>query len=471
MQVTLDGIEPLRSRGALGWTAVTSLEGRVYAASIACLAALFFYAHTFVPSCFDDCYGYILLMGVSPFSPHYWPALPLLYRGFCIPILYSLFGAYNEYSAQAVVIFQAFVAFLSWIACALAMAGNVSGARARWLFFMLVAGGMFSRGYFRFDDRFLSDSLALSLILIWLAIMVSPLVLMDLVQHSFGRAWLPVFVAIVALVTAMAGSARGSNVLLMVCCTPIVLLRLWPDAAMRRYAVLMAVVILSICALQWREDGRRQGFNMANIIAGIVLPSPERRQYFAERGMPPWIATLHVPPRLRGRTLREITDDRSIVLHEITAVRNVILDHAPYFLRTRARAIYSSYLLQHPRYVLANIIESWRLMFDQFYTDAARWPQYLSAMDWIGIRLFAAISLALVFFVPAGWRDFLIRAGVLLGLAGFANSVIAFHGDLWEASEMGRHAWVGSTFLRLGCGVICFRAVSLLMESRRKTPA
>jgi hypothetical protein len=192
--------------------------------------------------------------------------------------------------------------------------------------------------------------------------------------------------------------------------------------------------------------------------------------------MPPILGALRLPPRLHDRPLREITDDRTMVLRELRLVRTVVLRLAPDFVRHDARPIYSSYLLRHPRYVLANIIESWPIMFDQHAAGAPpfsafRLTQYLSALDWLGIRLFVAIaltsSLLALVLVRGAWCDFLLQLGVILAFAGFANAVIGFHGDLWEVSEMGRHAWIGSTFLRLGCGVLCFRAISLLAADLR----
>lgn len=76
---------------------------------------------------------------------------------------------------------------------------------------MLLASCMFSRCYLRFDDMLLSDSLALSLMLLWLAIVVSPFLLMDFARRRFGRAWLVAFLAIIAIVTSSATSSRAGE--------------------------------------------------------------------------------------------------------------------------------------------------------------------------------------------------------------------------------------------------------------------
>ena len=169
---------------------------------------------------------------------------------------------------------------------------------------------------------------------------------------------------------------------------------------------------------------------------------------------------------MKDRTLREITDDRRVVLHDLPVVRNLIFARSWSFVRWRAPVVYASYLLLHPRYVLGNIRESWRLMFDQEYAGSSAFARSLSIVDWLDIRIVVAIAIALsLAAVRRARSDFLMRAGIILAVAGFANALIAFHGDVWEVSEMARHAWIGSTFLRLGVAVLCFRGTSLLGTS------
>lgn len=102
-------------------------------------------------------------------------------------------------------------------------------------------------------------------------------------------------------------------------------------------------------------------------------------------------------------------------------------------------------------------------MFDQHMDGAPAFVRRLSVFDWIDIRFFVAIALVLLAaMLVRNSRDFALILGAVLAFAGFCNAVIGYHGDLWEVSEMARHAWLGSTFLRLGAGVICFRAISLI---------
>jgi hypothetical protein len=197
------------------------------------------------------------------------------------------------------------------------------------------------------------------------------------------------------------------------------------------------------------------------------------------------LSSLKLPAGLRGRRLREITDDRPVVLQQVSLVRNDVYYLAPDFVRGRAGAIYASYLIRHPGYVAGNIVESWPIMFDQLFghnfrfNDALSMFQFsklLSVVDWIEIRLFVLTSLVLLItallFVRGGSSDFVLSLGVLLALAGGTNAVIGFHGDLWEVSEMGRHAWIGSTFLRIGSAIVFLRSFQMLTgRFRRALPS
>lgn len=129
---------------------VMSSEGLAYIAAMAVLSVVYLSAHSFKPSCFDDCYGYTGLMGMSVFSPDYWIWVRKMFRGFAVPVIYSAFGAQNEQSEAAIVYFQAVTALAAWLFFALAISSFVTGRWRRFMVFVLIASGMFSRGYLRF---------------------------------------------------------------------------------------------------------------------------------------------------------------------------------------------------------------------------------------------------------------------------------------------------------------------------------
>ena len=54
---------------------------------------------------------------------------------------------------------------------------------------------------------------------------------------------------------------------------------------------------------------------------------------------------------------------------------------------------------------------------------------------------------------------------LLLAATGVVNAILGFFGDVWERSEMERHAFIGSMVLRLGL-ILCL--LRLIEEARRR---
>jgi hypothetical protein len=474
---------------ALLTTKAFSREGAAYCFAIATLACLYFLAHDFEPICDwgGDCPGYLALMGRSVFSEEYWIWFEHMFRGYSIPVIYSLFGEVEDSAKLAIVYFQTVVAFLAWISFALAVAGLFVGKLTRWWVFVALASGMFSRTYLHYDTELVSDSLAQSFILGWLALLLAPFPLIGYLGRRLKRYWIAVFLLLFWVLTSFAASARDANIFLIVFGLPVLMLRFWHSREMiygmsqRRLAILMAVVILSVVLLQWHAASRRNQLNMANIIAGVVLTDPGRLEYFLQRGMPVAVSGIELGEALgKARSLREITDNRPLVLGPFRAVREKVRTLGKDFLRKDARRIYAGYLLTHPGYLAENLVASWSVMFEQ--GDPGVWDlsaevplrrvlARLSAIDIASTRTTLIVSLsALVFLltlVAATRRDFVLQLGIVLGIAGFLNALIGFHGDLWELSEMGRHAYLGSLFVKLGATIILLRTIVLLDESRK----
>ena len=463
---------------------VMSSEGLAYIAATAVLSVVYFSAHSFKPSCFDDCYGYTGLMGMSVFSPDYSIWVRKMFRGFAVPVIYSAFGAQNEQSEAAIVYFQSVTALAAWLFFALAISSFVTGRWRRFMVFVVIASGMFSRGYLRFDDRLLSDSLALSLVLGWFALIVKPVPVLAYLASRCGKVALPVFLAITCVMTAFVISARDTNAFLVVFCIPLAFVQLRRVSGPRfgagptRVAALTSAMMAAIVVLQLSSAAKRNTANMANIIVGMVIGDSSRTEFFVSHGMPLSLATLERPQSLRDAAgLRAITDNRALVLGALASTRNVARARAGTFIRSQARLVYATYLVTHPGYVMQNLRESWYVMFDQWYgarpqpggvRSAFEVSKRLSAFDLIDIRTFVLLSVlcltVLCVLNPAAWRNPLLQIGATLALAGVSNAIIGFHGDLWELSEMARHGWLGSTFLRLGAGIMLLSLPLYLYE-------
>jgi hypothetical protein len=290
------------------------------------------------------------------------------------------------------------------------------------------------------------------------------------------------------LLTSFAASSRDANIFLIVFGLPILIFRFRYSqeviygVTFRRLAILMVTVILSVALIQWHAASRRNQLNMANILTGVVLTDSGRLEYFLQRGMPVVLSEIDLGEALNNaNSLREITDNRPLVLGPFLVVRDKVRRLGKEFLRVDARQIYAGYLLTHPEYVAENLVASWSVMFEQ--GDPGVWdlsgevPLHrllasLSAIDIATTRtsLIVSLSVLAVFlaFVPATRRDFVLQLGVVLAIAGFLNALIGFHGDLWELSEMARHAYLGSLFVKLGTTIILLRAISLLIQSSKR---
>lgn len=342
-----------------------SVEGLAYVAAVALLTGLYLSAHTFEPSCVDDCHGYTGLMGMSVFAPDYWIWVRDMFRGFAVPVIYSAFGEQNEYSEAAIVYFQAVTALAAWFFFALVVSSFVTGRWRRFLVFVLIASGMFSRGYLRFDDRLLSDSLALSLVLAWFALIMKPEPVMAYLASRCGKAALPVFLATIALMTAFVTSARDTNAFLVVFGVPLAFAQIRRVGGARlgagptRVAAVTAALMMAIVVLQLSTAGRRNSANVANIIVGMVIGDSSRTAFFVRHGMPVSLAQLDRPQALRdASTLRAITDNRALVLGALTSTRNEARAKARTFIRSEARLVYATWLVTHPEYVVRNVRES-----------------------------------------------------------------------------------------------------------------
>jgi hypothetical protein len=199
--------------------------------------------------------------------------------------------------------------------------------------------------------------------------------------------------------------------------------------------------------------------NEANILVGLVLPNPKIRSYFVERGMPPALAAAGngmTSQDLGQADIATMTDDRRI-LHDI----------APDFI-PKVDPIYTRYLLSHPNYLIENTVKYRDIIFGQNWISSTveDHPNFtkpgtpvpvtvadsidISAMDYIPIYVcIAAFGAQIVqALVRAGRACHVIPAFVLA--VGFSNAVLGFFGDLWERSEMTRHAFIGSVLLRIG---------------------
>ncbi len=387
-----------------------------------------------------------------------------------VPLVFSLFGE-APVALERIAIFQTLFSFTAWLLFAASVSSLITSRVAKLLTFPLLAMGMFSRGSYHFDNRAVSDSLAWSLVLIWFAITLRYDLLRRAMAALFPAVRLPIEAFPFLLLTLATVGARDANAFLLLSALPLLLPLLLARRLTRTDTLAVASVVV-VCFLFVLTSSRaRTAVNMAHIVAGVVLQKPDVRASFVSHGMPmmPGAAEDYalIAP---SDSVRRLTDDRPLVLHDLAAMESLVIDAIPRFLFGPARSIYARWLLTHPRYVLGNIRESWNLMFEQWFGNRARartpdgrrdlLPHFVW-FDWPSTQLalpIVALLLLVAWRFGRGEGALLMAIGAALAASGFSNAVIGFHGDVWERSEMARHCWIGSMTLHLGLAMVVIGA-------------
>ena len=174
--------------------------------------------------------------------------------------------------------------------------------------------------------------------------------------------------------------------------------------------------------------------------------------------------------------------DNGKLLDEIFAQNRGFIASQERFLVHEAKTAYVLFLVSHPAYVVGNIIQHADVILNPSTPDQTgdpsgpvEMPAYgraLSLIDYLPLSWLAALSCLAVVGLVAQRRLFsgLGAVGLFLVIAGVSNSVIAFHGDLWEVSEMQRHCFIGSIVFKTGCALLLLGAMNPRRIIGRRLP-
>jgi hypothetical protein len=445
-----------------------------YVAFGSVLLLLYFIASLGTPVCFSDCIDYTLLMGLS--GAAYLQMLQEIFRPWAVPTLFSLFGPYSIESASRIVFVQTWLAFFSWVLFAYACRSLLTTQALRIIGFVVLSLLMFGQGYYHLNQYILSDSLALSSVLVqWSLVLLFP------AFAAWARARrLPqsvnLYLAAFVAVSAFEMATRDANIMIALAALAFLL---WLNVGVRRSA---ALLIVGLALVQSYSAGRRHHVNADNILAGAVLPNEEMRNYFLDHGMPASFAALG--SNIRPRDLDDIDiDELRATLAKIKQLPSTPEEKE---FMNKIDSVYARYLVTHPAYVLGNVWRHWPLIFSfAVERDPRRLasndnaaplrlgvsPPYLaggsvdiSVADYfppaVGVALFAGC-----FALPFLRRDKFAYLPILFALVGAGNAVLSFFGDVWERSEMTRHAAIGSVMLR--CGLTLCALMLLDLAPRR----
>jgi hypothetical protein len=467
----------------------------LYGSAASLLLAAYLLSNSFRPVCFDDCLSYLHLMGENIISPVYWQSLFSMYRSFAVPVIFSVFGPPVPRTMTVVVVFQALLQFSAWVAFAAAVSGFIERRPVRFAVFVLVSCCMFSRGYYNFNRHLLSDSITMSLVLLWLVFLIRIDRLADLavsraagvlqgippgrdggaVRRAGNAAGSALLLLSLVFLTVFTSFARDTNAFLVVFGIPVVIWRLG-SAHRTGLAVLASACLLAVPAVQQFASNSRHTLNIANIIAGVVMQKPEMRAYFEDRGM----RLSPAPPALKALEKRDadsMMGDVGFLLGEFSEARDLLRKElAPDFIRNRGRAVYAAYLLENPGHVYGNLVRYQNLIFRQSLAEkddcapcraAGFSPSVLAVSGRLDFKTYATAlcAIAALYLLARRRPPALVLLGMLIAAAGFANALIGFHGDFWEQSEMKRHTLIGSILFETG-GFVALLGFLADMERR-----
>ena len=437
------------------------------------------------PVCSDDCFEYIELMQAS--GGEFFHTLHTMFRPWAVPTFFSLFGAFDISSAARIVLSQTYIAFLSWFLFAYACQGMFATRALKFVGFVAVSSLMFGQGYYHFNQFLLSDSLAMSSVLTQYALVfLFPRFARFCESVDRGKTYVVLYLAVIFIITAFEMATRDANIMLGLSGIAFLVFANRKSAIgdQARWILVMFVFVAAF-GQSWAAR-MRHPVNARNILAGAVFANEDMRDFFSRHGMP---ASFDVAAaKAKPQSLDAVDIDQMNEVKVQMANAEPGSEEAKFV--SGVGGVYAMYFLTHPTYVTGNVARHWRLIFTQtmdleaaidrgastkpsarnFVRPGEMTPfiagasTRLSAADYIP-PVVGAVLLALCALPP------LLRAGemwsfvpLFLVAMGVTNAILGFFGDVWERSEMERHAFIGSMILRLGL-ILCL--LRLIEEARR----
>jgi hypothetical protein len=413
------------------------------------------------PVCTGDCVTYIALMNMRGRDFHQtllsmlWPwAIPavkpwgaLMLRPWAVPLFFSMFGKFTALSASRIALAQTVVAFLAWTLFGFSCLTFVRNKPFRPIFFIGVASLMFGQGYQHFNRYMGSDSLALSSVLVQFSLcLLFSRVARWCSGWRHGPYVLAAYVAALVLVSAFEMATRDANIPLALVGVAFILID-GSYGVQSEFRLLTILLVMAVAVPTSVSARVRHVWNAENILAGAVLPNPDMRSFFIQRGL---------NPELQGAAAKLQPQDLAHVdIYKIMAEEQEYQKLYRPFVHN-VDGVYAQYLALHPGYVLDNSARHLAVIFDQTFESSEKLRPAttfsLSLAD--HIPLFAFPILVLLYLVQRDLRRNVGYWPALLALIGAADAVLGFFGDVWDVADMSRHALIGSVLLRTGA-VLC----------------
>ena len=303
-----------------------------------------------------------------------------------------------------------------------------------------------------------------------------------------GKTYVVLYLAVIFIVTAFEMATRDANIMLGLSGIAFLVFanRKGAIGDEARWILVMFVFVAAF-GQSWAAR-MRHPVNARNILAGAVFANEDMRDFFSRHGMPASfdVAAAEAKPQSLD----------AVDIDQMNEVKAKMASAEPGSEETKflggVGGVYAMYFLTHPAYVTGNVARHWRLIFTQTMdleaSDRSRRLREARRAKIRSSRRDDALHRGRVDealrggLYPArrrGGSSGAVRAAaadcvagemwsfvpLFLAAMGVVNAILGFFGDVWERSEMERHAFIGSMVLRLGL-ILCL--LRLIEEARRR---
>jgi hypothetical protein len=378
---------------------------------------------------------------------------PLLSASFWVsskPPIAPLFFKMLDSNPDRIMAVQLWLSILSWGILAFLVAGAARSSLVKALAFLVVLGFSLDQHIIMWDPIILSDSLALSLLALFLASCIWLL-----------AEWKWYKVLLLAFVSILLAFVRDTYAywLLLIGITLLVLLFFTPQR--QRVLLISGIFITLFLASNALASAGYHWYSAFLMTVGLrILPDPEYVTYFEKRGMP-------VNEALMERSGKSMQSDDAAMLFDTR------LDEFRRWTKAHGRREYIRFLWFYKAHVLQAPLENAEVMFNPnvyYYTATGYrpiitssrvneflYPTRFGVLTFLLANLFAA---ALV--IPAfQYRQVLWIVPLVLVLFSYPQAVLIWNAD---ANDLPRHSLYHNVELRLGLWLLIFFAADFVAK-------
>lgn len=373
---------------------------------------------------FPDSTGYTTLVNKSITSREFFTFL-FHGRPFTVPLFYWFLKTHEN-----IVTFQKIFYFLSCTIFGLAISFTFHRNIFRILSPFLMFLCLFDREYLFWNHAILSESITLSLVLLFLTFIIW----IYLYQSSKLIIWLMGFT-----ITFLMVGARDSNAYIAFSLALIIPWLFFKKYGVRKGSIRSTIVVsILVCMGLFQYYNAlvngRYLFSLVNVINKRILPSKERKEYFLQNGFP----NNEEVKKCEGKWASECNWS--------------ILEP---WLRCKGQSVYMKFLLRNCAYTFGEIYKHINSLLNPelFKTHSGRINMIDNAFPKMGYLSFFKINFNLLLidflimvFILISKKVYKVYLPIIMMFIGITQLFICFHGD---AMEFERHCLIGSLIIKI----------------------